>query len=116
MIKTATSFITDNKYLQAIYDSAERVLLSSVKAFGDRRVLTTSPDAEIITLNSEVLGAATLAAYDTEAAMNTVKAFLATQRADGRFADGIRSHDGALSAEYDALPGSCFAEAAPGLC
>lgn len=115
MIKTATSFITDNKYLQAIYDSAERVLLSSVKAFGDRRVLTTSPDAEIMTLNSEVLGAATLAAYDTEAAMNTVKAFLATQREDGRFADGIRCHDGAISAEYDALTGFCFAEEALGL-
>ena len=115
MIKTATSFITDNKYLQAIYDSAERVLLSSVKAFGDRRVLTTSPSSETMTLNSEVLGASTLAAYDTEAAMNTVLAFLATQREDGRLADGICCHDGSVAARYDALTGFCFAEEALGL-
>ena len=65
MIKTATSFESENKYLQGIFDSARDVLLSSVKTFGERRVLTTSADGDTMTLNSEVLGASTLACFDS---------------------------------------------------
>ncbi len=112
MIKTSTTFSTDNKHLQAVYDSAERVLLDSVRLFGDRRVLTTRVNSDRMTLNSEVLGASTLSAYDPEAAFNTVRAFLATQRADGRFADSIKCDGGAVMAKYDILTGLCFAEEA----
>lgn len=115
MIKTATTFTTDNEYLQTIYDNAEQVLLSSVKSFGDRRVLTVTPSADRMTLHSEVLGAATLSARDTEAALNTVRAFLATQREDGRLADSIYFRDGAILAKYEKLAGLCFAEEALGL-
>ena len=112
MIKTATAFTTDHKQLQALYDNAERILLSSVKAFGDRSVLVNSPNAEEMTLNAEVLGATTLAAYHPEAALNTVKAFLATQREDGRLADRVCCRDGYVFPKYDVLTGFCFAEEA----
>lgn len=112
MIKTSTTFVTDNKHMQALYDGAERVLLSSVKAFGDRRVLTAGPRADRMTLNSEVAGAATLSAYDLEAALNTAMAFFATQREDGRLADSVFYRDGVASARYEALTGFCFAEEA----
>ena len=112
MIKTSTSFVTDQKRLQGIYDNAERILLSSVKAFGDRRILTDSPDGDTATLNSEIIGASVLSHYDTEAAIDTLKAFLATQREDGRMADSICCRGGDISCRYDKLTGLCFAEEA----
>lgn len=112
MIKTSTSFVTDHKYLQAIYDNAERILLSSVKSFGDRAVAVRRPNAAEMTLNSEVLSAATLAAYAPETAINTVKAFLATQREDGRFADSICCRGEGIFPRYNVLTGFCFAEEA----
>ena len=115
MIKTATSFESENKYLQGIFDSARDVLLSSVKTFGERRVLTTSADGDTMTLNSEVLGASTLACFDTEAALNTVMAFMATRRKDGRIADSIRLSEGNILPKYEILTGFCFAEEALGL-
>lgn len=115
MISTETTFTTGSKALQKIYDGARDVLLSSVKPFGTRRVLTEGVDSQTTTLHSEVMGAATLSRYDLEAAFDTVKAFLATAREDGRLADSITCRGGAILPRYSALTGLCFAEEALGL-
>lgn len=115
MVRTETTFTTSSKVLQKIYDGARDVLLSSVKPFGVRRVLTTGADSATTTLHSEVIGAATLSRYDLEAAFDTVKAFLATVREDGRLADTVTCRDGVIFPTYNALTGLCFAEEALGL-
>lgn len=115
MVQTQTTFTTSSKALQAIYDGAYDVLVSSVKPFGERRILTTGAEAQTTTLNTEVMGTATLSRYDIEAAFDTVKAFLATVREDGRFADSITCRGGAITPRYSVLTGLCFAEEALGL-
>lgn len=115
MVRTQTTFTTSSKALQKIYDGALDVLLSSVKPFGTRRVLTGGVDSCTATLHTEVIGASTLSCYDLDAAFDTVQAFLATAREDGRLADSITCRDGAITPRYSALTGLCFAEEALGL-
>ena len=62
MVRTETTFTTSSKVLKRIYDGARDVLLSSVKSFGTRRVLTSGSDSATTTLHSEVIGAAIAAA------------------------------------------------------
>lgn len=115
MVRTETTFTTSSKSLQKMYDGARDVLLTSLKPFGTRRVLTTDTNAMSTTLHSEVMGAATLSRYDLAAAFDTVKAFLATVREDGRLPSAIFCRDGVISPRYDALTGLSFAEEALGL-
>lgn len=115
MIHTETSFSTNDKRLQALYDGARALLLSSVKPFGDRRILTEGAASDTATLQASILGASTLACYDLEAALDTVKAFLATVNHEGRPADSIICRDGEICPSYSVLTGFCFAGEALGL-
>ena len=112
MVRTETTFKTSSKVLQHIYDSALAVLLASVKPFGDRRLLTTAPDVDTATLHYSVLCTDTISRYDLAAAFDTVCAFMATVRKDGRSASSIECKHGTVVPKYDALAGLCFAEEA----
>ena len=115
MVRTETTFTTNDKRLQALYDGALDVLLSSVRSFGDRNVLTEGTHSDTLSLSSSILGAATLARYDLEAAQDTVKAFLATVSKDGQLADSIRRQNGQIHLSYEKLTDFCFTEEAIGL-
>ncbi len=112
MILISNSFKTDNKKLTALYESAKNTLLGAVKAFGDYKIAVISPEADKITLDSGILSAETLARYDVAAAIECVKAFKVTQRADGRLASEIiKKHDG-IFCDYSKLAGFAFCEEA----
>lgn len=115
MVRTDTTFTTSDKALQAIYDGACRVMRESVKAFGDRRILTSGAASDTTTLHTELMGATTLSRYDLEAALDTARAFLLASDENGCPAAAITCRDGAILPRYGALTGLCFAEEALGL-
>ena len=112
MIKISDSFKTDNKKLAALYSGARSTLLGAIKPFGDYSATVTSSESDRVTLKSELMSAETVARYNMNAALDCVKIFLNTQRADGRFASSIVKNQDGFFADYSGLAGLCFAEEA----
>ncbi len=116
MIRTGVSFSTTDRKLQHLYDSAKDTLFASVKDFGNRKILTDAPNCDTATLNYTPMVAQTLADYDADIAMDSVRAFLVTLRRDGRMPCSLTAHGNNIIPNYDILTGFCFAEEAVKLC
>ncbi len=116
MIHTNVSFRTTDKRLDRLYACAKDTLLSAVKNFGDRKLLTDSPSGHTATLNYSLMSAETLADYDTNVAIDSVRAFLVTPRKDGRLASALSCKDTRIYPSYETITGFSFAEEAVKLC
>ncbi len=116
MIQTNVSFTTTDKSLARLYECAKETLLSSIKDFGNRKLLTDAPSSDTVTLNYSLMTAETLADYDPDIAIDSVRAFLVTLRKDGRLAASLSYRGGAIHPSYDILTGFSFAEEAVKLC
>ncbi len=116
MIQTGVSFTTTDKKLDRLYESAKNTLLSSIKSFGERNLLTDAPSGNTVTLNYSLMSAETLADYDIEVALDTVNAFLLTLRKDGRLPSSLSRENGTILPSYEILTGFSFAEEALKLC
>lgn len=112
MIHTAADFTTTDKKLDHLYHRAKNVLFSSVKSFGERKLVTDAPNSTTVTLNYSPMSAETLADYSIDVAMDTVNAFLFTLRKDGRPASSISCENGEIRPSYEILTGFSFAEEA----
>ena len=112
MIKISTEFKTDNKTLDALYKKATEILFSSVKQFGDHRLITEGTDSDRITLTSGAMCAETLARFDPLAAMDSVRAFFYSLRQDGRIPSAIVKRDEGIYADYSGLSHFSFIEEA----
>lgn len=116
MIRTGVSFITTDKKLQRLYDSAKDTIFDSIKDFGNRKILTDAPSSDTATLNYTPMVAETLADYDADIAMDSVRAFLVTLRRDGRMPCALTRSGNNIIPSYDILTGFSFAEEAVKLC
>ncbi len=112
MIKISTEFKTDNKTLDALYKKATDILFSSVKSFGDHRLVTEGENSDKITLTSGALCAETLARFDPGAAMDSVKAFFYSLRKDGRIPSAIIKRGEEIYGDYSGLSHFSFVEEA----
>lgn len=116
MIQTNVNFTTTDKKLEKLYENAKNTLFSSIKDFGNRKLLTDAPNSNTITLNYSPMSAETLADYDADIAIDSLYAFLVTLRKDGRLASSISYHGNAIVPSYETLTGFSFAEEAVKLC
>ena len=112
MIKISDGFKTDDKALSALYDGARKVIEDSVEAFGDYDLVTLGQNSGKMTLATELMSAETYARFDTAAAMDCVKAFVATQRSDGQLAGEIIKSGDEIVCDYSALAGFSFIDEA----
>lgn len=112
MIKISTEFKTDNKKLDALYTKAVEILFSSVKQFGNYKVVTSGAESDAITLNEAILCAETLARFDPLTAMNTVKAFFHCAKEDGRLPSAIVKRGEGIYADYSGFSHFSFVEEA----
>jgi len=116
VIHTSVSFSATDKKLGRLYESARDTVLGSIKDFDNRKLLTDSPTSDTITLNYSLMTAETLADYDPDIAIDSVRAFLVTLRKDGRLASSLTYRGGAVHPSYEVLTGLSFAEEAVKLC
>lgn len=112
MIKISDSFKTDDKKLAALYNGARSALFDAVKPFGDYDLVTLCSESHKMTLASEIMSAETFARYDVAAAMNCVRAFAMTQRADGQLAAEIINDGKDIVCDYSGLAGFSFIDEA----
>lgn len=116
MIYTDVSFSSTDKRLHSLYEAARDTLFDSVKSFGDRELLADSPNSDTLTLNFGITAALTLADYKPSVAMDCIRAFLVTARADGRPASSLTAKPGGVLPSYNTLTGLGFAQEAVRLC
>ena len=116
MISTSVSFSTTDRKLGRLYDRARDTIFDSIKEFGNRKILTDAPNSDTATLNYTPLVAQTLADYDTDIAMDSVRAFLVTLRRDGRMPCSLTARGNHIIPNYDVLTGFSFAEEAVSFC
>lgn len=109
MIRTGAAFHSENKKLNMLYERAHGILMDSLKPFGERRLMTESPDGNSISLFSGILGAQTLSSYDFPAALDCVTSFFVSRREDGRLASSIVAKGEHIIPKYERLAGFCFA-------
>lgn len=108
MIRTGAEFHSENKKLNMLYERAHGIFMDSLKPFGERRILTESPDSRSISLLWGLLGAQTLASYDLAAALDSALAFLVSCRTDGRMASSVEVRGEYIIPRYEKLAGFCF--------
>lgn len=116
MIHTNVEFTTSDKRLERLYACAKDTLFSAVKPFGDRKLITDSPSDPTVTLHYSLMSAQTLADYNTDVALDSVRAFLVTMRKDGRLASSLSGKNAAIRPSYETVTGFSFAEEAVKLC
>lgn len=112
MIRTGAEFHSENKKLNMLYERAHGILMSSLKPFGERRLMTEAPEGNSISLFSGILGAQTLAYYDFSVALDCVTSFFVSRREDGRLASSIALKGEYIIPRYERLTGLCFAHEA----
>lgn len=112
MIRTGAEFHSENKKLNMLYERAHGILMDSLKPFGERRLITESPDSSRVSLSGSILGAQTLSSYDFSAALDCVTSFFVSRREDGRLASSIVCRGEHIIPEYERLAGFCFASEA----
>ena len=112
MIKISDNFKTDDKKLSALYENARLAVLGSLKPFGDYELTSLSSASDKITLNSEIMTAETVGRYNVALAMDCVKAFAVTQRADGQLACEIIKSGNDIVCDYSGLAGFSFVDEA----
>lgn len=112
MIQTFSEFTSSDPKLKALYDAAMDTLRRCRVPFGGKTLPVATPDAEGTSLISDIFSATALAPEDPEAALCAVRAFLVTQREDGRLPSRISCRDHHILPIYGAINGFCFADEA----
>lgn len=109
MNKSYTTFRTNDKELQKLYNKAEETELGNIKDFAGRKVLIEGGGYTSIWLETQPMGGEMYAKRNLETALNNQLFFMDYQREDGRIAGQIScGKDGRITPIFTHYQGNCF--------